>query len=128
MNEVSSRSHLIVTLTVNTVDPKDFSVSSAKLNLVDLAGSERVKDSKVTGQALKETAYINKSLMTLSNIVQSLEKGKKSGFTVRDSKLTMLLKDSIGGNCKTSLLACLSPSQSFCRESNSTLTFAHSCK
>ena len=91
MNEVSSRSHLIVTLTVNKIDPIDKSVSSAKLNLVDLAGSERIKDSQVRGKALDEARYINKSLFTLANIVKAKEKGVKPNMNVRDSKLTMLL-------------------------------------
>ena len=130
LNEVSSRSHMILTLTVNTVDERDGSITSAKLNLVDLAGSERVKDSGASGQQLKEACHINLSLFNLAKIVHALEKpGKDSkNLNYRDSKLTLLLKDSIGGNCKTTMLACLSPSKDFCKESNNTMLFAHSCK
>ena len=73
MNEMSSRSHLILTLTINTVDGRDGSMTSAKLNLVDLAGSERVKDSQVSGQQLKEAGFINKSLFTLAGVVDALQ-------------------------------------------------------
>ena len=74
MNDESSRSHLIMTLTLVEVDKKKV-VTGAKLNLVDLAGSERVKDSAVSGQALKEACYINKSLYTLAGVVDGLCKG-----------------------------------------------------
>ena len=73
MNELSSRSHLVMTITVNKVDQRDLSLQSAKLNLVDLAGSERIKDSQVTGQQLKEACYINKSLFALAGVVDSLQ-------------------------------------------------------
>ena len=126
MNDESSRSHLIMTLTLVDVDKKKV-VTGAKLNLVDLAGSERVKDSGVSGQALQEAGYINKSLYTLAGVVDGLCKGAKI-IPYRDSKLTSLLADSLGGNCKTTLLGCLSPAQDYCRESNNTLKFAHSCK
>ena len=72
MNETSSRSHLILTITVNTKDERDGSVSCSKLNMVDLAGSERVKDSQVSGQQLKEAGFINKSLYTLAGVVDAL--------------------------------------------------------
>ena len=129
MNETSSRSHLILTVTVSVKDERDGSITCSKLNLVDLAGSERVKDSMVSGQQLKEAGYINKSLYTLAGVVDALQKGKdfKGQVNYRDSKLTLLLKDSLGGNCKTTLLAMVSPSQVFCNETNNTLSFAHSC-
>jgi len=119
MNEKSSRSHLILTVTISTFDERDQTVTSAKLNIVDLAGSERVKLSQVQGQQLKEACYINKSLDTLAAVVDAVQKGvKKQGqIRYRESKLTMILKDSIGGNCRTTLLAMLSPSQEFSRES-----------
>lgn len=113
MNEVSSRSHLIMTITVNKIDARDYSVQSAKLNLVDLAGSERVKDSNVSGDQLKEACFINKSLYALAGVVSSLQKqGSKVNY--RDSKLTLLLSDSLGGNCRTTMLAMLSPSLQYC--------------
>lgn len=137
MNEVSSRSHMLLTLTVSRFDERDASYSIAKLNLVDLAGSERVKASGATGARLTEACHINLSLFTLARIVHSLEEASKdtkkassaaSSANYRDSKLTMLLKDSIGGNCQTTMFACLSPSADFCTESNNTLSFAHRCK
>ena len=101
----------------------------SKLNLVDLAGSERVKDSKATGQKLSEACHINKSLFQLAQVVDALCKGKARNLVpYRESKLTSLLADSLGGNCKTTLIAMVSPSQDFCKESNNTLGFAHSCK
>lgn len=103
-------------------------LKGAKLNLVDLAGSERVKDSGVTGQALKEAAQINLSLNALAAVVNALSSGKSTNIPYNDSSLTRLLADSLGGNCQTTLLAMLSPSQTFCRESNSTLKFAYNCK
>ena len=108
MNEASSRSHMILTITVNKVDNEG--LTSAKLNIVDLAGSEKVKSSGSTGQQLKEACFINLSLFSLAKIVHALEKGKGEHLPYRDSKLTMLLKDSIGGNCKTTMIACISPS------------------
>ena len=127
MNEFSSRSHLIVTLTVNVADGRDGSLTSSKLNLVDLAGSERVKQSGVDGQRLKEACAINKSLFALAGVVDKLQKGQTKQIGYRDSKLTTLLCDSLGGNCRTTLLAMLSPSQEFCKESSNTLSFASKC-
>lgn len=115
-----------MTLTVTQVDDRK-RFTGAKLNLVDLAGSERNKDSQASGQQLKEAGYINQSLFTLAGVVDALCKGKKQ-IPYKDSKLTKLLSDSLGGNCITTLLAMLSPSQKFCRESVNTLKFAHGCK
>ena len=128
MNDESSRSHLILTLTVVEVTKKREFIG-AKLNMVDLAGSERVKDSNVSGVNLQEACHINASLYNLASVVDALCKGKpKKLIPYRNSKLTSILQDSLGGNCKTTMLACLSPSQDFCRESNNTMKFAHSCK
>lgn len=101
------------------------SATISKLNIVDLAGSERVKDSAVTGQQLVEAANINKSLFHLIQVVNDLKNGKKPNY--RNSALTKLLSDSIGGNCITTLLAMVSPSLQFSKESNNTLAFANSC-
>lgn len=116
LNECSSRSHLILSLTVTT--PQGHQVRTSRLNLVDLAGSERVAQSKVSGHSLKEAIFINSSLFTLAKLVATLEKqslgGKKDKKTVvnyRESKLTMLLKESLGGNCRTVVIGTLSPSQ-----------------
>lgn len=90
------------------LDERDQSATVSKLSIVDLAGSERVKDSNVSGQQLLEAAHINKSLFNLIQVVNALRKGENPPY--RDSKLTALLIDSIGGNCMTSLLAMVSPS------------------
>ena len=78
MNELSSRSHMILTLTVNVCDERDFSIQTAKLNLVDLAGSERTKDSNVKEKQMVEASYINKSLFSLVKVVDSLQKNVKN--------------------------------------------------
>ena len=76
MNELSSRSHLILQLTVSQIDKKSMSATVSKLNIVDLAGSERVKDSEVSGQQMIEAANINKSLFHLIQVVNDLKVGK----------------------------------------------------
>ena len=121
LNEVSSRSHMIIIVIVKTAN------GSAKLNLVDLAGSERLQDSKAEGQRMQETCAINSSLFALVAVVESLSSGK-SHVPYRNSKLTQILSDSIGGNSLTTILATISPSQQFAKETKSTLKFAHSCK
>lgn len=125
MNELSSRSHLILQMTINQIDERDMSATVSKLNIVDLAGSERVKDSEVSGKQLLEAANINKSLFHLISVVNDLKEGKQPNY--RNSALTKLLSDSIGGNCMTTLLAMVSPSLQFSKESNNTLAFANSC-
>ena len=110
MNDESSRSHLVMTLTVVDVSGSK-EVIGAKLNLVDLAGSERVKDSNVSGASLQEACHINSSLYNLAGVVDALCKNKpRNLIPYRNSKLTAILQDSLGGNCKTTMLACLSPS------------------
>jgi kinesin family member 6/9 len=104
-------------------------VITSKLNFVDLAGSERVKKTGSTGLTLKEATYINKSLTFLEQVVISLsEKSKKSKsrdhVPYRQSKLTHLLKDSIGGNCRTVMIATIWPEEPFINETLSTLNFA----
>lgn len=97
------------------------------LDLVDLAGSERLRISKAKGARLEECKHINQSLSALSKVIGSLaENPKRRHVSYRDSKLTRLLKESLGGNSKTSLIACISPSQDSFSETLSTLHFA--CK
>ena len=86
--------------------------SLGRLCFVDLAGSERVMESRTTGDALKETAHINKSLFTLGNVISSLADPRRRGGHIpyRDSKLTRLLSESLGGHGRTLMLACCSPS------------------
>ena len=121
MNEVSSRSHMIISVSVRT------EAGTAKLNLVDLAGSERLTESGAEGQRLQETCAINSSLFALVAVVESLSSCKPF-IPYRNSKLTWILSDSIGGNSLTTILAAISPSQKYAKETKSTLKFAHSCK
>ena len=121
LNEVSSRSHLVIRLVVRMEEQE------ARLNMVDLAGSERLKDSEAEGVTRQETAAINSSLFALVAVVESLSSGQVF-IPYRNSKLTWLLSDSLGGNSLTTVLATVSPSQQFASETKSTLKFAHSCK
>lgn len=112
-NQTSSRSHAILVFNVVTPNDKhpDLPPYSAKLQIVDLAGSERAQASDNRGQRMIEGANINKSLLALGNCINALSEKKvnPSGFVCyRDSKLTRLLKDSLGGNTKTVMLACIS--------------------
>ena len=121
LNTVSSRSHLVIRLVVRKGQQE------ARLNMVDLAGSERLKDSEAEGVTRQETAAINSSLFALVAVVESLSSGK-AFVPYRNSKLTWLLSDSLGGNSLTTVLATVSPSQQYAGESKSTLKFGHSCK
>ncbi|KAI0318110.1 kinesin-like protein [Amylostereum chailletii] len=141
MNETSSRSHAVFTLilTMKRHDP-DANLDTEKvsrINLVDLAGSERANSTGATGQRLKEGANINKSLTTLGKVISALalashsdgKKGKKKGedfIPYRDSVLTWLLKDSLGGNSKTAMIAAISPADY--EETLSTLRYADQAK
>ena len=105
-------------------------VLTSKLNFVDLAGSERVKETGSSGIALKEAAYINKSLSFLEQVVVSLtDKTKRKEYVpYRQSKLTHILKDAIGGNCKTIMIATIWPEEQFLLDTLSTLNFAKRMK
>jgi kinesin family protein 3/17 len=130
MNDVSSRSHAVFTIILeqmkNYKGKKQF--KSGKLNLVDLAGSERVKLSGATGKQLDESRRINKSLSALGNVINALTDPKTKHIPYRDSKLTRLLQNSLGGNCKTSMIAMISPYDGSFNESISTLNFAKRAK
>ena len=100
-----------------------------KLNLVDLAGSERVRLSGATGQRLEESKQINKSLSALGNVISALTDTKgRQHIPYRDSKLTRMLEDSLGGNCKTTMMAMISPALEAMVETVSTLKFANRAK
>ncbi|GAV86218.1 Kinesin domain-containing protein/Kinesin-relat_1 domain-containing protein [Cephalotus follicularis] len=133
MNRASSRSHSVFTCIIESkwesqgVSHRRF----ARLNLVDLAGSERQKSSGAEGERLKEATNINKSLSTLGLVIMNLvniSNGKSLHVPYRDSKLTFLLQDSLGGNSKTTIIANISPSSCCSLETLSTLKFAQRAK
>lgn len=98
----------------------------AKFHFVDLAGSERAKRTGATGSTLKEGISINKGLLALGNVIAALtEEGKRQNHVpYRDSKLTRILQDSLGGNSRTSMIACVSPAEVNFEESLNTLKYA----
>ncbi|XP_078498705.1 kinesin-like protein KIF17 isoform X3 [Lissotriton helveticus] len=131
MNKDSSRSHSIFTIHIEicSVDDKGKdSLRAGKLNLVDLAGSERQSKTGATGERLKEATKINLSLSALGNVISALVDGKCKHIPYRDSKLTRLLQDSLGGNTKTLMVACLSPADNNYDETLSTLRYANRAK
>ncbi|CAF2089779.1 unnamed protein product [Brassica napus] len=141
MNNQSSRSHAIFTISVeqmrkvnnNTDSSENGSLKEeylcAKLHLVDLAGSERAKRTGSDGMRFKEGVHINKGLLALGNVISALgdEKKRKDGAHVpyRDSKLTRLLQDSLGGNSRTVMIACISPADINAEETLNTLKYAN---
>ena len=147
MNELSSRSHAVFIVIVENArageggfetgaerggGPGDARqlVRVGKLNLVDLAGSERVRLTGATGVRLEESKKINQSLSALGNVIKALteSKGRRSHVPYRDSKLTRVLEDSLGGNCKTTMMAMISPALEAFAESLSTVKFANRAK
>ncbi|XP_077465335.1 kinesin-like protein KIF3A [Stigmatopora argus] len=131
MNEHSSRSHAIFTITIECsekgVDGNQH-VRMGKLHLVDLAGSERQGKTGATGQRLKEATKINLSLSTLGNVISALVDGKSTHVPYRNSKLTRLLQDSLGGNSKTLMCANIGPADYNYDETISTLRYANRAK
>nr|XP_024401390.1 kinesin-like protein KIN-12G isoform X8 [Physcomitrium patens] len=133
MNRESSRSHSVFTCVIESQWECDATINSriGRLNLVDLAGSERQKSSGVDGERFREAASINKSLSTLGLVIMDLvdiANGKQRHVPYRDSKLTFLLQDSLGGNSKTTIIANISPSSCASSETLSTLKFAQRAK
>ena len=132
MNVHSSRSHTVFTITIEMImksqDQPKGSLRIGKLNLVDLAGSERQTKTGTVGDRLKEAAKINLSLTSLSLVIAALTDPKASHIPYRNSKLTRILSDSLGGNSKTLLIACIGPSKSNLDETLSTLRFASTAK
>lgn len=130
LNDVSSRSHAVFIITVEQVSAKKGRQTKlGKLNLVDLAGSERLRVSGATGQRLQESKKINQSLSALGKVIVALTDSRpRTHIPYRDSKLTRLLEDSLGGNCKTTMMAMISPAQDSISETLSTLKFANSAK
>ncbi|XP_041500938.1 chromosome-associated kinesin KIF4-like [Microtus oregoni] len=126
MNSQSSRSHAIFTISVEQRKKNDKNSNfRSKLHLVDLAGSERQKKTKAEGDRLKEGININRGLLCLGNVISALGDDKKGSFVpYRDSKLTRLLQDSLGGNSHTLMIACVSPADSNLEETLNTLRYA----
>lgn len=132
MNADSSRSHSIFTIYLemicNDADTGREMLRAGKLNLVDLAGSERQSKTGAVGDRLKEATKINLSLSALGNVISALVDANTKHVPYRDSKLTRLLQDSLGGNTKTLMIACLSPADNNYEESLSTLRYANRAK
>jgi hypothetical protein len=138
MNDTSSRSHAVFTITLKQIhhdlSTDETTERTARIRLVDLAGSERAKSTEATGARLREGSNINKSLTTLGRVIAALADPKKSRgarkgkelVPYRDSILTWLLKDSLGGNSKTAMIACISPADY--EETLSTLRYADQAK
>uniref|UniRef100_A0A671WK24 Kinesin-like protein n=1 Tax=Sparus aurata TaxID=8175 RepID=A0A671WK24_SPAAU len=123
MNEHSSRSHSIFLINIKQENIETEKKLSGKLYLVDLAGSEKQK-----GAVLDEAKNINKSLSALGNVISALAEGTKSHVPYRDSKMTRILQDSLGGNCRTTIIICCSPSVYNEAETKSTLMFGQRAK
>ena len=151
MNKVSSRSHCVLRITMESRENENDSLASSndsissfvgeegdilisELSIVDLAGSESVRHSNALGKRQKEGGYINKSLLALSRVIESLSKNsrdkiKRNDFVnYRESKLTHILKSSLCGNAHIALICCVSPSELFINETLSTLRFASRAK
>ncbi|XP_063934491.1 kinesin-like protein KIF18A isoform X2 [Zophobas morio] len=138
VNACSSRSHAVFQILVNQRDRAESlqsTVKSAKLLLIDLAGSERATNTTNLGERLREGANINKSLLALGNCINALVTSSKNGgegrrcyVPYRDSKLTRLLKDALGGNCRTVMIANISPSSLWYEDTHNTLKYANRAK
>ncbi|XP_061735940.1 kinesin heavy chain-like isoform X2 [Nerophis ophidion] len=128
MNEHSSRSHCIFLISIKQENVETETKLSGKLYLVDLAGSEKVSKTGAEGAVLDEAKNINKSLSALGNVIAALSEGKKSHVPYRDSKMTRILQDSLGGNCRTTIIICCSPSVYNEAETKSTLMFGQRAK
>uniref|UniRef100_A0A0E0DEG3 Kinesin motor domain-containing protein n=1 Tax=Oryza meridionalis TaxID=40149 RepID=A0A0E0DEG3_9ORYZ len=129
-NLVSSRSHTIFTLTIESSpsgENDEGEVKLSQLNLIDLAGSESSK-TETTGLRRKEGSYINKSLLTLGTVIAKLTDGKATHIPYRDSKLTRLLQSSLSGHGRISLICTVTPASSNSEETHNTLKFAHRSK
>ncbi|KAE8593913.1 hypothetical protein XENTR_v10019373 [Xenopus tropicalis] len=132
-NASSSHSHAVFQIYVKQQD-RTVSISQdvrvAKMSLIDLAGSERASTTNAKGERLREGANINRSLLALINVINALAdaKSKKAHIPYRDSKLTRLLKDSIGGNCRTVMIAAISPSALSYDDTYNTLKYANRAK
>ena len=128
MNERSSRSHMIFLITISQTNLTDLSAKTGKLFLVDLAGSEKISKTGAEGQVLNEAKKINLSLTTLGKVIKALTESRGSHVPYRESKLTRILQESLGGNSKTALVITCSPHPVNMAETISTLRFGVSAK
>ncbi|KAK1555289.1 hypothetical protein Q3G72_024502 [Acer saccharum] len=133
LNETSSRSHQILRLTIESsarvfLAAEKSSTLTATVNFVDLAGSERASQALSAGARLKEGCHINRSLLTLGTVIRKLSKGRNQHIPYRDSKLTRILQNSLGGNAKTAIICTMSPARSHVEQSRNTLLFASCAK
>ena len=128
MNLASSRSHCIFTLYIESRKPGEETVRRSKLNLVDLAGSERSGKTGIEGSVFRESRFINVSLLFLEQVIIALQEqaagGERQHVPYRSSLMTACLKDSLGGNCRTTMVATVNPSDEHLDESISTCRFA----
>ncbi|GBG28808.1 Kinesin, putative [Hondaea fermentalgiana] len=127
MNDLSSRSHLIISITVKGESKVSGEVTSGKMTLVDLAGSERAEKSGAVGQTFKEATSINKALSALGEVINALSTNAKH-IPYRNNPLTQLMSDSIGGNAKTLMIVNVSAAASNAAETMASLNFAARCK
>ncbi|XP_047168264.1 kinesin-like protein KIN-14I [Vigna umbellata] len=123
MNDESSRSHLILSIVIESTNLQSQSTARGKLSFVDLAGSERIKKSGSAGNQLKEAQSINKSLSALGDVISALSSGGQH-IPYRNHKLTMLMSDSLGGNAKTLMFVNVSPTESSLDETHNSLMYA----
>ena len=133
MNNVSSRSHAVISIYIEKLISQEANRSKVKIqksvfHIIDLAGSERQKKTETVGERTREAGAINKSLHILSRVITNIIKNKNKEIPYRESKLTHLLKDSLGGNAKTSIIAAVSPFDNNKAETLSTLIFAQNAK
>ncbi|KAL0928168.1 hypothetical protein M5K25_000037 [Dendrobium thyrsiflorum] len=132
LNEASSRSHQILRLTIESSarhhDRDSSSSLAATVNFVDLAGSERASQTLSAGTKLKEGSHINRSLLTLGTVIRKLSKGRNTHVPYRDSKLTRILQNSLGGNARTAIICTMSPARIHDEQSRNTLLFASCAK
>ena len=127
MNNESSRSHAIISIYIENNLIKENKVKKSVFHIIDLAGSERQKKTGTCGDRVKEAGAINKSLLNLSIVIQKIINNQKP-IPYRDSKLTHILRDSLGGNAKTSIIATISQLECNLEETISTLNFAQNAK
>ncbi|NWT17469.1 KIF6 protein, partial [Vireo altiloquus] len=124
MNQASSRSHCIFTIHISSKEPGSATIRHSKLHLVDLAGSERVAKTGIGGHLLTEAKYINLSLHYLEQVIIALAEKNRSHIPYRNSMMTSVLRDSLGGNCMTTMIATLAMDKRNIDESISTCRFA----